>query len=100
MERNVQIVIRTLRLIHETKDGRKGRAMASNRSSSKEPERGKAPDFTIRARQGPNSDYFYNVGAAWRIMVDNKEALSISLFTLPLPDDKGRISMLALVPKD
>lgn len=72
----------------------------ASRSSSKEPERGKSPDFTLRARQGAGSDYFYNVGAAWKIEVDGKEALSISLFTIPLPDDKGKVSMLALVPKD
>lgn len=62
------------------------------------------PDFTLRARQGPGSKYFYDVGAAWKIEIDGEEALSISLFTSPLPDPdpykgKGKISMIGLKPK-
>jgi hypothetical protein len=93
--------------------GRKGLAMANNYKSKEQPEKqsedegsgDKKPDFVIRARQGPNSKYFYDVGAIWKTEIDGKEALRISMFTVPLADPdpyrgKGKISMLAMVPKE
>ena len=45
----------------------------------KEPEKGKSPDFVVRARQTPDSDFFVNCGAAWKVEVNGKEAISLKL---------------------
>ena len=63
----------------------------------REPERGKSPDFVIRARQGPNSDFFVNVGAAWYVDVNGKQGISVKLNLLPIGSDG---SFLMLPPKE
>jgi len=68
----------------------------SKKESSKEPERGKSPDWVIRARQGPNSEFFINCGAAWNIEVNGKDAISLKLTAMPIGSDG---SFLLLTPK-
>jgi hypothetical protein len=65
--------------------------------ATKQKEKGKRPDFTIRARQSPESDFFITVGAAWEIVVGDKTAYSIKLTSMPINWDG---SALMLVPKE
>jgi hypothetical protein len=66
----------------------------------KDDEKGKKPDFTLRAKQPGSEDFFYDVGACWIIKVKGEDALSITMHTNPLPDPKtGRISIIGLPPK-
>lgn len=69
-----------------------------NKPKGKEQEKkGNAPDFTLRARQEPNSDYFIQLGVAWRIEVNGKEAFSIKMHSIPTNWDG---SALMLMPKE
>lgn len=75
--------------------GRKWDAMAFKKAAEKEA--GKKPDWTVRARQGPDSEFYINCGAAWNIQVNNKDAISLKLTAMPVVTDG---SFLLLAPKD
>lgn len=74
-----------------------GTVALKTKPAGKEPERGKQPDFSVRARQGPGSDFFINCGAAWVIEVNGKEAISLKLTAIPVQSDG---SFLLLPPKE
>jgi len=74
-----------------------GNQPQQRRPQGRESERGKSPDFVIRARQGPNSDFFVNVGAAWYVDVNGKQGISVKLNLLPIGSDG---SFLMLPPKE
>lgn len=67
--------------------------------AGKEPEKqkGNAPDYVVRARQEPGSDFFVNCGAAWMIEVNGKPAISLKLTAMPINTDG---SFLLLPPKE
>jgi len=81
-------------------DGRTESVMALNKPKAvpeKSDERGKKPDWAVRARQGPGSDFFVNCGAAWNIEVNGKDAISLKLTAIPVQSDG---SFLLLPPKE
>lgn len=72
--------------------------MAQLKKVSKEEvkeESGRKPDYNVRCRQAPGSDYFINAGAAWVVKVNGKDALSVKLTALPVQFDG---SLLLLQP--
>lgn len=74
-------------------------AMAFNKSKDKEPEKekGKRPDWSLRARQEPGSDFFVSCGSGWNIVVNGKDAISLKITAMPLMTDG---SFLLLPPKE
>jgi hypothetical protein len=77
--------------------GRKGRAMAFKKNGNDEKTKGKAPDWVVRAKQSPDSDFYVNCGAAWNIEVNGKDAISLKLTAMPVVTDG---SFLLLAPKE
>lgn len=73
--------------------------MAYDRNKGKEKEKsnGNKPDYVVRARQEPGSDFFVNCGAAWVIEVNGKPAISLKLTAMPIQTDG---SFLLLQPKE
>lgn len=63
-----------------------------------EKKEGRKPDFVVRARQGPGSEYFQTLGAAWRVEIAGEEGVSVRLHSLPCNQWDG--SFLLMVPKD
>ena len=66
----------------------------------KEPEKGKSPDFVVRARQTPDSDFFVNCGAAWKVEVNGKEAISLKLTAMPVQSDGSFLLLQPLEAKE
>ena len=66
----------------------------------KEPEKGKSPDFVVRARQTPDSDFFINCGAAWKVEVNGKEAFSLKLTAMPVQSDGSLLLLQPLEAKE
>ncbi len=62
--------------------------MAFNRQQGKqgsEPaEKGKVPDWTVRARASPGSDFYLTLGAGWNVEVNGQEAISLRLQCVPV----------------
>jgi hypothetical protein len=73
-------------------------AQTKGRPPQKEEEsKGKRPDYVIRCRQAPDSDFYLTIGAAWRVQVNGEDAFSIKLTSIPT---NWGGSALMLVPKD
>jgi hypothetical protein len=70
---------------------------STNKPKPANDDRGKKPDWTVRARTSPESDFFINCGAAWNIEVNGKEAISLKLQSIPVQTDG---SFLLLRPKE
>lgn len=66
-------------------------------ANGKREEKGKKPDFVIRARQGPNSDFYITLGACWKVDVNGEECLSVKMNAIPIGWDG---SALILPPKE
>lgn len=66
----------------------------------KEPEKGKSPDYVIRARQAPGSDFFVSCGAAWYCEVNGKKALSLKLTSIPVQSDGSFLLLEPLEAKE
>lgn len=71
--------------------------MAFDKAKDKEPEKGKKPDWVVRSRQSPGSDFFITLGAGWNVQVSGKDAVSLKLNCLPVGWDG---SALLMTPKD
>lgn len=63
----------------------------------KEQPKGNKPDWVIRARQSPDSDFYVHCGAGWNIQVGGKDAISLKLTVMPVVTDG---SFLLLSPKE
>ena len=62
--------------------------------------KGKSPDFVVRARQTPDSDFFINCGAAWKVEVNGKEAISLKLTAMPVQSDGSLLLLQPLEAKE
>lgn len=64
-----------------------------------EPEKGKRPDWVVRARQEPGSDFFINAGAGWNVEVNGKQAISLKINAMPVASD-GSFLLLPPLPEE
>ena len=79
----------------------KGCRMAfQKKTPAKEPEKGRQPDFIVRARQSPDSDFFINCGAAWFVEVNGKQALSLKITAMPVASDGSFLLLPPLEAKE
>ncbi len=65
-----------------------------------EVEKGKRPDFVIRSRQSPDSDFFVTIGAAWEVEVKGEKAFSVRLHTVPTNWDGSCLMLPPLADKE
>lgn len=70
----------------------------SKSSNDNADKKGKRPDFVLRARQSPDSDFFITIGAAWKVSVNGEDGYSVKLTAIPVGGWDG--SILMLVPKE
>jgi hypothetical protein len=54
-----------------------------------EDEKGRKPDWVVRARQEVGSDYWMTVGVGWDVEVKGKKAISLKLHSYPVSGDGG-----------
>ena len=57
------------------------------------------PDFVVRAKQSPDSQYWMNVGVAWSFK-DGKEGFSVKLHSIPTNWDGDLILLPPLPDKE
>jgi hypothetical protein len=75
-------------------------AQTKAKAATKEPEKGRQPDFVVRARQEPGSEFFVNCGAAWKIEVNGKEAISLKIQSMPVNSDGSFLLLPPLEAKE
>lgn len=84
------------RLALKLGESAKHMAFTKGKAPAKEEEKGKRPDFIIRCRQSPESDFYLTIGAAWKVQVNGEDAYSVKLTSIPTQWDG---SALMLPPK-
>ena len=66
-----------------------------------EPDKGKKPDWVIRARQSEDSDFYVSLGSGWSRKNDKgEEFISLVFNTLPAGGLKSCLLMRPLPPKE
>jgi len=74
-------------------------AVFSKKKETK-PEQSKQPDYVARARQSPDSEYYLNIGAAWKRMNEKgEEFISVKINNQPVNWDGSFLLMKPLPPK-
>ena len=64
----------------------------------KEPEKRK-PDFVVRCKQSPDSDFWQTIGAAWSAEISGKTGYSVRLHFIPTDWDGSFLLMPPLEDK-
>jgi hypothetical protein len=63
----------------------------------KEEKEKRQPDFVVRCRQSPDSDFWQTIGAAWSANINGETGYSVRLHAIPTNWDG---SFLLLPPKE
>jgi hypothetical protein len=75
--------------------------MAFAKKKQEEKAEKRQPDFVIRAKQSPDSEYWVTIGAMWKAnLKDNKEGWSIKINNAPMNWNGDALAMEPLPPRE
>lgn len=60
---------------------------AKEKAAEKVEEKSRKPDWSVRCRQEPGSEYYMQAGVGWNVDVNGKKGISVKLTALPVNGD-------------